>query len=351
MTPPSDLADGRAGGITLADDPLAKGRAALEAALASGTDEALAARLSAERTSTREADEIGTRVLADLIAVEMRPRPYRRVFRVWVAKVLAAIEREDFAAADRWMRAVVGSSSRLSEPDAALSESLEDLTSEEQLGALVRRITDARDHTGAVSLVGAFGPWIVPFLIEQMTLDEPVVHRRHLLEYLGWAGRTDARLLSYHVGDPRWYVVRNLTIALGRTGRATAAGPLAGLAGHADERVRVEAIRSLAVLDREGAIERIAASLTDPSRRVRHAALSLLRANPSPFVVPALVGALQRGGIDGDLAERVVAAIAERQGAEVDTALETLASRRFTIGPGRAVRDAARRALQARGRR
>lgn len=345
---PSEPVDGRSPGLSVAGDPLAKGRTALDAALLTETDPTLAVRIGAEVAGNGDPRSIAIRVLRDLLAVETRPDRFRRLLRMWADEVRAAVERNDFAAADAWVGALLTAPTYPRGLDGVVATAIDELATDEVLEDLVVRVTESGDAPGAAGLIGGLGPWMVPYLIRQMAADEPVVHRRRLIEYLGWVGRRDVRLLSARVADPRWFIVRNVAIALGRTGRATAVCALAGLTGHADERVRVEALRSLAALDREETVDRIAASLGDAASRVRHAALSLLRANPSPRVVPALVAAVDRKGLDAATARRIVAVLAERVGPEAVAALRTVAGRRSPVGAGRAARDAARRALRDR---
>lgn len=344
---PIEPSNGRARGFTLADDPFVKGRAALDAALVNDIDPALAGRLTTGLPAAG-AVEVGAGVLRDLLSIEVRPDRFDRLVKVWAAKVGDAVERGDFASAGAWVQAAAAATPGRTEFSAAIGDALAALATETFLGTLLGAITEADHDDGADVLLGALGRWAAPYLIDQMAVDEPVVHRRHLVEYLSWVARADVRLVTPYVADRRWFVVRNVAIALGRAGRATAVTALAGVTTHRDERVRVEALRALAALDREATIDKVAASLDDRSGRVRHAALSLLRANPSEEVIAALAGALEAGRLDGADAKRVVAAIAERPSMRAAEALEGLAARKFAVRAGRAARDAARQALRRR---
>jgi HEAT repeat protein len=181
-----------------------------------------------------------------------------------------------------------------------------------------------------------------------MVVDDPPVNRRFLVEFLAWVGREDVRLLAAYTADPRWFVVRNVAIALGRTGRPQALPPLEALLDHPDHRVRVEALRGLFVLRRGEAVAPLIGALSDPEPRVRHAAVSLLRASPSREVVPALVGFLEERPPAPAEARRLVEVIAERSDPAVPAALTRLAERRRVLGNGRAVREAARQAREGR---
>ena len=194
--------------------------------------------------------------------------------------------------------------------------------------------------------MAAWGERLARYLVQGMVVDDPPVNRRFLVEFLAWVGREDVRLLAAYTADPRWFVVRNVAIALGRTGRPQAAAPLESLLDHPDHRVRVEALRGLFALRRGEAVGATVAALADPESRVRHAAVSLLRASPSPQVVGALVELLETRPPAAAEARRLVEVIAERADPAVPAALARLAGRRRTVGSARVVRDAARLALQ-----
>jgi HEAT repeat protein len=182
--------------------------------------------------------------------------------------------------------------------------------------------------------------------VQGMVVEEPPVNRRFLVEFLSWVGRDDVRLLAACVADSRWFVVRNVAIALGRTGRPQAVPPLESLLDYPDHRVRVEALRGLFVLKRGEAVGSLVAALSDSEPRVRHAAVSLLRASPSREVVGALVELLETHPPAAAEARRLVELVAERTDPAVPAALQRLAGRRRAMGVGRVVRDAARQALE-----
>jgi hypothetical protein len=331
-------------GLTLSDENLAKGRAALDAAAGSDPDPGLVDRLTAELADD-DPLRLGIRVLRDLLAVESRPDRFDRLLRLWEARVLGAVRSGDFTAADIWLRAVVSGPAHPPEFDDRVRGAFDELSRPEVLDELVVALAGAEDTAGGPSLLAAWGERVVSHLIERMTVEDPPVARRHLVDFVAWAARGDVRLLAAHLKDPRWYVARNVAVALGRTGRVTAVPALEHLLGHRDDRVRIEALRALVAVERDGIVERAVAALADPAERVRKAAISLLRANPDPSVVAAVVGVLERQAIDAESSRRLVALIAERKGDDVGPALLRLTSRRT----GKPVREAARAALTARG--
>jgi len=169
-----------------------------------------------------------------------------------------------------------------------------------------------------------------------------------MVDVLAIIGRSDSRLLTPHAGDHRWFVVRNVAIALGKAGRLAAIPVLRSLTKHQDARVRVEAIRALAAVDADATLGDVVAAFHDPDRRVRQAAVSLLRACSSPEVVTRLTDVVRLGKISALEAERLVEVIGERRDDAARMALEDIASRRGRSGAPKAVRSAAKRQLARR---
>lgn len=308
-------------------------------------DESLVQRLAVQFADTGSPDA-GVAVLRDLLRIETRRPRFHRLLRVWVGKLTAAVRAGDLARAEAWMRGLVTAPTYADEFADLVAEALDEVSEPQVLDDLMVRLAAADPLGAGTGLVSAWGERLVPYLVQGMVVEEPPVNRRFLVEFLSWVGRDDVRLLASLVADSRWFVVRNVAIALGRTGRPQAVPPLESLLGHPDHRVRVEALRGLFVLRRGEAVGPLVAALSDPEPRVRHAAVSLLHASPSREVVGALVELLESDPPAAAEARRLVELIAERSDPAVPAALRRLAGRRALMGPGRVVRDAARQALE-----
>jgi HEAT repeat protein len=100
----------------------------------------------------------------------------------------------------------------------------------------------------------------------------------------------------------------------------------------------------VATIEGETAVPLLVRSLADPSQRVRNAAVSLLRAEPSDDVVIQVGEYLATGEVIPDDARRLVKVIAERTSETARRVLAGLADKRFAMGSAKAVRDAARSA-------
>ncbi len=341
---PAELAESL--GVVWADEHLAKVRSALEGA---GTlDADLIDRLRAQFPGDNDADQSGIPVFRDLLRIEGRRARFRRLLRVWAGKLTAAIRSGDLDQAEAWMRALVKQPTYPAEFSDIVEQTLDEISRRQVLDDLMVRLASDSEPGAGAGLVAAWGERMARYLIDAMAREVPPVNRRYLVEALGWLGREDVRLLAAMVADPRWYIARNLAIALGKTARPQASAALEVLLDHPDDRVRVEALRGMTALRRDESLPSLVAALGDASGRVRNAAVSLLRASPSPRVIPLLVEVLSSNAVSVDEAERLVEVIAERNDPSVPAVLQSLAGRRFAMGTTRIVRDAAREALEAR---
>ena len=322
-------------------------RAVFDAAASGGSgDVAILERVRAEFPGRGDDLHAGVGVLRDLLRIESRPERFRRLLRAWSGKIGAAIRRGDFYSAGTWMRAVTESPVFPADFALHVTEAMRELSREELLQDLVVKLAAAGDPPSAAPLLAAWGEPLVEYMVGGMLVDEPVVSRRHLVEYLGMAGRADVRLLTPWLRDPRWFIVRNVATAVGKTGRATAVPALEAVVDHADDRVRVEVVRALVALKGDEGIGYAVAALRDQSPRVRQAAVSLLRASPSVEVIPGIVGILGDGPATGDETRRLVDVIAERRSPQALEALKGLVAKRGAIGGSRTVREVAKVALE-----
>lgn len=289
----------------------------------------------------------GPEVLGRLLGLERAPGRLRRLLGVWQAKVRSAVARGDLAAATAWVRVVAGHRAD-GEAAAIRDAALAALADEDLLEDLARVIVATGDDGAAGVLLADLGRPAIGVFVDWMAVDDPPVPRRYIVGMLARVGRADVKGLAARLSDERWFIVRNVAIALGRTGRSQAVEPLLAVRMHDDERVRVEVLRSVATLMGDEAARFLLEALTDPSRRVRAAGLSLLKATPSPEVVPGLAALVEAGSLDTETALAAVTLIAGRRDPRVGEVLRGFAERRMATGSRKAVRDAARKLLERR---
>ncbi|HYQ96454.1 MAG TPA: HEAT repeat domain-containing protein [Candidatus Eisenbacteria bacterium] len=120
-------------------------------------------------------------------------------------------------------------------------------------------------------------------------------HRRALCEALAISCKDDVDVLISRLGDPRWYVIRNVVYVLGRIAHQGVERALDRALHHEDVRVRKEAVRALgniesptsraflvsAFRDQDASV-RIQAALTLAQRRDDRAAQSIWSAITGP---------------------------------------------------------------------
>lgn len=292
--------------------------------------------------------EAGIALLRDRLRMESDRRRFRDLLVGWREELSGAVRAGELARAEAWLRALVTDPVYPTAMGDLVEEALDEVSVPEVLDEVVVRLAAAPVPGTGSGLMAAWGARMAAHLVRGVIAEHSLVSRRHLTEFLAWVGREDIRLLAAFCGDPHWFVVRNLAIALGRTGRLQAVPALESMLEHADPRVRVEALRSLWTLRGDGSIRVLTAAVADPEPRVRHAACSLLRASPGPVVVAAIAGVLESRGAAVSEVPRLVGLIAERTEATVPRTLAHLAELHGVRAAARAVRRAARAALKQR---
>jgi HEAT repeats len=319
----------------------------VSAMLASGgeTVEALAA-LRAEMEDEIDDPELEATTLRGLFECEDRRDRFQRVTRVWTARIARYIRAGDLEhAAD--LLSVIQEEERYPEDNADLvRKSLERLTTPDLLRSLAaEQVGD--EASAARRLLSGLGRQVIDELVIQLASEEEKAVRRQLTELLAAAAASRPSAIEPYLKDQRWYVVRNLVTALGRTGNPNAARSVRLVAGHTDHRVRIEALRSLVTLLRDDAAPVVVKALSDEDERVRQAAVTLLKGRALTDVDRQLVAELRDDQLAMDAALGVIAILGSRAMPEGRAALEDLAAKRFAFkGRTRTLRAAARKALE-----
>ncbi len=169
--------------------------------------------------------------------------------------------------------------------------------------------------------------------------------RARMCQVLAKVGPSAVPVLLDWLEDPRWFLVRNLVHVLGKIGDESVFGPVVTLLGHPHARVRIEAVRAIAVI----APARAAAPLVDLARdadvEVRLEAIRALGALRRDEAVPILrdvAAGASVGVADLTLRREAVEALASIGTAESPRgARRSGSSARLVLEPNRAA--AARR--------
>jgi hypothetical protein len=130
-------------------------------------------------------------------------------------------------------------------------------------------------------------------LIEQLNAAQSLADRRVYFDSLRKL-KAGVQVLIHHLGDSRWYVVRNAAELLGEMSAGDAEPKLAELLQHDDDRVRKAAVSALSKMTGAGAVKGLAASLDDDGPGVRMRAAAALGNSKTPAASNALIKHLER---------------------------------------------------------
>lgn len=283
----------------------------------------------------------------DLLSIEDRDDRFGRLIRIWTGKVLAAVRRGDLRRAELWIRAVRDNPTYPDERRPAVEAGLRSLCGPELLEHLVTYYSEMEEHEPVTRILGILGLQVAPPMIGLLADTDDAATRRVVTELLSIVAAVDPAPLVEALDDDRWFLVRNLAVALRRSGRPDLASTMRRLLQHHDHRVRVEAIRGVTVLEGEDGIEAIAALLSDHEEPVRSAAISALGGLSSHEATEKLIDALAAPSLTVAQRSRAIELLGREGSDDARNVLTRMAKRKFAItGAARQVRDAARKALE-----
>jgi HEAT repeat protein len=296
--------------------------------------------MRAELDSTREASP-GVSVASALLEIEQRGDRRGRLSRIWVAKIHNALSAGDFDAGLAWLNALETAVGFDPAEQGQLHHQL--VTGEILMGIAMG------DHPKRQDLLGWFARHSGGELVAMLAEEEDQSRRRMLIDVVAQVAGVDLESVLPSLRDERWYVVRNVVLALGKSRQRDAAGPLSELLDHEDHRVRIEVLRSLSSCGGEEAIGWVSRLLRDGHVRVRSVATDLLVAAGSPAAQRALIAAAKDESMETDERVHLINALGKVDSAEARRTLEGWAKGRGGLfGTGRVLKRAARQALGRR---
>jgi len=299
-------------------------------------------RLQSQVPSQAAPPEVAADVLFGLLEMASSAPDLVRRFRIWARKVGAAIEADDVEAAKTWV-SVVFDNPELAQHTNHITTTLRDVVTPTVVAHLVEAFhrTEMREDVGLARVL----PFIADAIVDRLG-DEPDQRlRRTMIDMLTIVARRDAEPIVRHLDDPRWYLVRNLVLVVGRSRKPELAEVLRPLAHHPDPRVRRETLRSIHALG-GGEADVLLEGLGDPDQSVRAVAATMIRSAPSPEMVPLLAGLIETG-ISTEAKCDVIALLGYLPSWDARTLLEKLAAKRMSASPAtRALRTAAQAALE-----
>jgi len=151
-----------------------------------------------------------------------------------------------------------------------------------------------RNREGFVSLAAALKGPIVPRLIDILIEERQAGVRKYLLSVLEAIGRDIMAEVIRRLGDPKWYVVRNMICLVRQCGDESHVPHVRRLAKHHDSRVRLEVIRTLLHFRTRDSVPLLKLFLKTEDEGLRVKAVELCGAYRLGETVPLLLEILER---------------------------------------------------------
>ena len=216
--------------------------------------------------------------------------------------------------------------------------------------ALRRYSPDSEEYLACRRLLDVLGDTMIDPLLEVLANEEDMASRKALIELISSSAHDYIPELGARLGDPRWYLVRNVVALLGSTHSSKALPFLQRTLRHGDARVRRETIRALAGIRGPlvGAI--LAAALNDSDAQNVRAAIryiGMLGAMPAVSALERLALGESLGSRETTVRVEAITALAKLGSPTSITVMNELAQKHglFGGGPPREVRDAALAAI------
>jgi hypothetical protein len=183
----------------------------------------------------------------------------------------------------------------------ALQGHLERLTRAETLSVLAAALGAPGGAPGpaAVRLIRLLGPGAIRGLLQVLVGEQVRVRRRRVFDLLASLGADVVPEATRWLGDPNWYVVRNMIALLRSVGDRSSLAMIRRLTAHADLRVRLEALRSLLELDPDAGHGYLVTAIADADLRTATAAVELAGQHGGPGVIDPLLDVLMPWDLRG----------------------------------------------------
>ena len=208
------------------------------------------------------------------------------------------------------------------------------------------------EYEAAQRLLEALGSLAIRPLLEQLANETDRVERKALVELLSKDAEKNIDELGTHVGDSRWFFVRNVVAILGSTKSQAILGPLERPLRHSDTRVRRETIRAVSSIHDRRAVEMLITALDDDDAHNVQLAARYLGLSKTQVAIPALEAVARgegRGNRENGPRVEAIEALGRMGAQEALPTLTALSRKRAIIGASRVkeLRIAAESAIAA----
>lgn len=147
---------------------------------------------------------------------------------------------------------------------------------------------ESAEYRSARRLIDLMGSIAIDPLLEQLAEEPDMGARKMMVDLLAGMATSYIPEMGGHVGDHRWYVVRNVVSILGVTHSSAALPYIERTIRHSDARVRREAIRALSGIPDRLSAEMLVAALADDEAGNVQLAARYLGAVGRATAIPAL---------------------------------------------------------------
>jgi len=158
-------------------------------------------------------------------------------------------------------------------------------------------------------LIQVLGRAFIEPLLDRMAEEENMSLRRFIMDRVQSFGSTARPSIIHRLSDPRWYVLRNLIIMLRTLEPAQDVDLLRPLLRHPNQKVRVEALKSLLLIGDPQAQRQIVRDLESSDRETQLIAINMADRNSSAEMVRKLIFLVNSGGYTAVECELKAAAV------------------------------------------
>ena len=233
--------------------------------------------------------------LVTLVTVDAHGAEFSAMMALLEDTLELSIERGDFAVAADAAEAlalVAGDPDLTANRRERIVKALASLSSKRELAVVTRamRVFDPEtdEHKACGRLLGALGSAAIGPLLEILADEPDMTARKALVDTISGMAERHLDVLGAHLGDSRWYFVRNVVAILGRTKRPELATYLNRTLRHQDSRVRRETVRALSGVQDRMAVEMLIAALDDNDAQNVQLAARYLGVSREASALPAL---------------------------------------------------------------
>jgi len=163
-------------------------------------------------------------------------------------------------------------------------------------------------------LIQVLGRAFIEPMLDRMAEEENMSLRRFMMDRVQSFGNSARPYLLARLDDSRWYVLRNIIVMLRALGPLQEAEQLRPLLRHANQKVRLEALKSLMQVGDPVAQRQVLRDLDSSDRETQLTALTMVDRHSSPEMVRKLLTLVTGGGytaVECELKSAAVQALGE----------------------------------------